>query len=376
MSSTPLIAPVALPFNPVWRSYSGGQVLRNFRGQPGTADDHFPEDWLASIVCARNGGNSQGANEGLSHLGQTPPGQTVADALRASPSFWLGRREADRVGTGVLWKLLDSSVRLQFQAHPDAAYARKHLNSNAGKTECWYIVGTRGEACVYLGFQRPPSRAAWARMIREQNVDAMLTCFDRIPVQPGDCFVIPAGTPHAIGAGVFMMELMEPADWVVRCETVTAGVTLTPDQCFMGLDLERCLDVFDYRAYSLDQVGDHFKQSPRVVNAAGQFREEEVIRQPHHGFFRLHRLRGRGSANWEGGELLLLVALQGKGSLRSGGNAAQEVVGGQTWLLPGAADGWDWESAEGDWELLVARLPVRSPRARQGAIESATQAAL
>ena len=76
-----------------------------------------------------------------------------------------------------------------------------------------------------------------------------MTCWpasNRFPVQPGDCYVVPAGTPHAIGAGIFMMELQEPTDWVVRCETVNAGLALPPEACFMGLDLEACLDVFDY----------------------------------------------------------------------------------------------------------------------------------
>jgi len=352
-------APAALPFNPVWRSYAGGSVLRRFRGRPGTPDDHFPEDWLASTVRARNGQNAQGPDEGLSRVETVAGSRLVAEVLREQPAFWFGERQAERTEPGVLWKLLDSSVRLQFQAHPDAAYARQHLNSNAGKTECWYIIGTREDACVYLGFQRPPSRQEWARMIREQDVEAMLACFDRIPVRAGDCFVIPAGTPHAIGAGVFMMELMEPTDWVVRCETVTAGVALTPDQCFMGLDLERCLDVFDYRAYSLPEVHSRFQQAPRTVSKTESSIEEELISDRYEEFFRLHRLRGRGPTRWPGGELLLAVVLSGQGRLRCPPDTGKEVAAGQTWLLPGAANVWEWEAVgEKDWNLLIAKLPV------------------
>ena len=60
---------VPLPFNPVWRSYAGGRALRQFRGQLDSADDHFPEDWLASTVRARNSNHSQGPDEGLSYIG-------------------------------------------------------------------------------------------------------------------------------------------------------------------------------------------------------------------------------------------------------------------------------------------------------------------
>jgi mannose-6-phosphate isomerase len=341
-------------------------VLRKFRGSEGTEDDHFPEDWLASTVRARNGENSQGRDEGLSHIKDPSGTRMLADLLRQHPEFWFGAQAADRSGTGVLWKLLDSAVRLQFQAHPDAAYARRHLNSNAGKTECWYIIGTRENACVYLGFQRPPSREGWARMIREQSTGEMLACFDRIPVQPGDCFVIPAGTPHAIGAGVFMMELMEPTDWVVRCEIENAGVRLTPDQCFMGLDLERCLDVFDYRAYSLPEVHDRFGQRPHPMTRPGGFLDEELISDMHHGFFRLHRFRGRGPARWPGGELLLIIALKGRGRLHCGAKPGREVLAGQTWLLPGAARSWEWEAVQEDWEFLVAKLPRPRLHATEG----------
>lgn len=290
-------------------------------------------------------------------MGEAGDQQPVAEALQQAPEFWFGTQQAHRSGTNVLWKLLDSSVRLQFQAHPSVQFARQHLNSNAGKTECWYILGTRGDACVYLGFQRPPTREAWAEMIREQRVDEMLACFERIPVQPGDCYVIPAGTPHAIGAGVFMVELMEPTDWVVRCETVTAGVKLTPDQCFMGLRLEQCLDIFDYRAHPVAEVRTTFQQAPRILQKTASFTEEELISPAWHEFFRLHRLRGTGEATWSGNELMLLIALKGGGKLSAGGES-RKVQAGEAWLLPGAAPQWQWTATDGPWEMLCARLPL------------------
>jgi len=350
-----LPAAVPLALNRVWRTYAGGSVLRAFRGRGHTPDDHFPEDWLASVVRARNGANTQGPDEGLSRLGNDGAAQeTFAKALQENPAFWLGARQAGRNGMGVLWKLLDSSVRLQIQAHPDAAFARNYLQSDAGKTECWYILATREQACVYLGFQHPPARAAWGRMIREQQ--GMLGCFDRIEVKAGDCYVVPAGTPHAIGAGVFMVELMEPTDWVVRCETVGTGITLSPEACFMGLELERCLDVFDYRAYSVEQVRRAFQQPPRVLRATAGCVEEELITPPWHGYFRLHRLRGGGETNWPGGELQLLIAISGEGEL-SVGEEGRRVGAGQTWLLPGAASEWRWRNLTSSWEVLLAKLP-------------------
>lgn len=359
MSCHPLPALQLAP-NPVWRSYRGGRILRAFRGQSDTKDDHFPEDWLASTVLARNGNNSQSAREGLSPISDAD-NSLLVELLKQRPEFWFGPAHTarrDSSALGVLWKLLDSSVRLQFQAHPDAGFARRHLNSNAGKTECWYILGTRSESHVYLGFQHPPTREAWARMIREQRVDEMLACFEKIPVQSGDCYVVPAGTPHAIGAGVFMMELMEPTDWVVRCETTNDGLTLPPEACFMGLDLETCLDIFDYRAYSVADVRRTFQQSPQELVRTNAYCEVELIGPAYHEYFRLHRLRGHGDARWPGGELMLLIVVKGEAELLCGGQR-QPARAGQTFLLPGCVPEWRWEAPRSNWEVLLAQPPIQ-----------------
>jgi mannose-6-phosphate isomerase len=177
-------------------------------------------------------------------------------------------------------------------------------------------------------------------------------------VEPGDCYVVPAGTPHAIGAGVFMMELMEPTDWAVRCETVNAGVTLPPEACFMGLGLEACLDIFDYRAHPLDAVRENFQQHTRVLRETAGCIETEVIGSAWHRYFRLHRINGNGDGDWVGNELMLAIVTKGQGRLSGGSNACQARAG-QTWLLPGAAPHWRWQNESVEWEILLAKLPRR-----------------
>ncbi len=344
--------------NPVWRSYLGGSVLRRFRCLAGAEDNHFPEDWLASTVRARNGEHASSPHEGLSSIAVNGTVELVPDLIRKDPAGWFGcngARPRCGHGLGVLWKLLDSSVRLQFQAHPSAEFARAHLNSNAGKTECWYILSTRGDGHVFLGFQHPPSRKKWAGIIREQDVEGMMRCFERVPVRAGDCYVVPAGTPHAIGPGIFMVELMEPTDWVVRCETENAGLKLPPDACFMGLTLDACLDVFDYGAHSIEQVRKTLQQHARVLAGDGSFSHEEIIGPAWHQFFRLERLRGSGNADWAGGELMLLIVIQGSGEIAPDANSSC-CTAGQTWLLPGCIEHWDWHCTT-QWELLLLKLP-------------------
>ena len=160
-----------------------------------------------------------------------------------------------------------------------------------------------------------------------------------------------------------MMELMEPTDWVVRCETTNAGLTLSPDACFMGLDLETCLEIFDYRAWSVAEVRRVFQQPRRELVRTSTYHEEELIGAAYHEYFRLHRLRGNGDASWPGGELMLLIVIKGEADLACGGRC-QPVRAGQTLLLPGAGASWNWTQPSGDWEILLAKLPVVRPSSR------------
>jgi mannose-6-phosphate isomerase len=359
MSGQPMTA-LQLDPNPVWRSYRGGRVLRAFRGQPDTGDDHFPEDWLASTVAARNGPYSQGPGEGISRICWNGRKMAVGKLLATEPKKMWGaeyRRKRTNPGLGVLIKLLDASDRLQLQAHPDSQFVRRHLKGNAGKTECWYILSTRGPAQVYLGFQRPPERSEWKRLLQKQDVAGMLACFDPIPVEPGDCLMVPSGVPHAIGAGIFMIELQEPSDWVVRCEARSGDLVLADDQRYMGLGLDACIEVFNYQRYSPAAVRAHFQQRPRLVTRTAACIEEQIINPRFREFFRLRRLRGTGPGRWQGDEIMVMIVTKGAGYLRSG-EAEQFVFQGQTWLLPGCVAEWRWETRTTNWEVLLAQPPI------------------
>jgi mannose-6-phosphate isomerase len=167
----------------------------------------------------------------------------------------------------VLVKLLDSAIRLQFQAHPTAEFARAHLDSHSGKAEAYYILGMRDdveEAYVYLGFQRPPDREQFRRVVETQDLVTMESWFDRISVRPGDVLFIPGGVPHAIGEGIFMVEIMEPSDLVVRFEYEREGYTLPESARFMNRGLEFCLDIFDFRARTENQARCENMFEPRL----------------------------------------------------------------------------------------------------------------
>ena len=155
---------------------------------------------------------------GLSSL---PYGRMLADAIAESPEWFLGAEHVAAYGTdtGLLVKLLDAGQRLPVHCHPDQAYSRAHLGCAHGKTEAWIVLTTSAEdACVYLGFRDDIPAGVLAGWVASQDVPALVGALHRVPVGPGDSVLVPAGTPHAIGPGVFLAELQEPTDLSILLE--------------------------------------------------------------------------------------------------------------------------------------------------------------
>ncbi|MCB0063125.1 MAG: hypothetical protein KDE19_13465, partial [Caldilineaceae bacterium] len=178
--------PFQLLPNRVWRTYQGGAVLDELAGNPNSTDSHFPEDWVGSATRAVNPGREEMLDEGIGRARDAAGHEySMVELYTSEPELALGAAHVAAYGAQpyLLVKLLDSAMRLHIQAHPSVAWARQHLNANSGKTEAWWILHTRtDDAYVYMGFQRPPTPAAWKAMIDDQDIPAIEGCFDPIPV--------------------------------------------------------------------------------------------------------------------------------------------------------------------------------------------------
>jgi len=199
-----------LKSNRVWRTYPGGKKLDQMEGAERPEDAHFPEDWIGSTTRAINKGREHLTEEGLSKVTIAGETMTLKSLFESEPDALLGKQHFEKYGanTQFLLKFLDSAIRLHIQCHPTIPFAKKYLNSNSGKTEAYVILRIREEIedpYIFLGFQNPPAKADFNRMIEEQDEKALLACFEKIPIKPGDVFMVPGGMPHAIGEGVFMI---------------------------------------------------------------------------------------------------------------------------------------------------------------------------
>lgn len=277
-----------LPPNRVWRTYPGGRTLDALAGAAAPADTHRSEDWIASTTRAVNPPEARlsafspqlSAASGISQvrIGQDAATHDFAALLASDPQYFLGAAHAKKFGASphLLVKFLDSGTRLHFQVHPTREFAREFLNSPSGKTEAYHVLAVRDRApdgedtgYIYVGFQRPPSREALRRMIVAQDIAGLEACFDKIRVRPGDTFIIPGGTPHALGAGVFMIEIQEPSDLVVRFEFARAGYVLPESARFMERGLDFCLDVFNLAPLTFTDLESRVRCRPRRLRELG-----------------------------------------------------------------------------------------------------------
>lgn len=210
---------------------------------------------------------------GLSRLAD---GRLLREAVAENPRGWLGAAHVERFGltTGLLVKLLDSAERLPVHAHPDRVFAQAQLGSQFGKTEAWIVLDTRGDSGdVWVGQREPVDRRTYAGWVERQEVGSLLGSLNHRTVRAGDVVYVPAGVPHAIGAGVLIAELQEPTDLSVLCEW--EGFPIRPEDSHLGLGWETAIAALNLDAHEpvlqLPPEARAFFWADEVAEAAGRF---------------------------------------------------------------------------------------------------------
>ena len=138
-------------------------------------------------------------------------GESFADYLKSHP---------DAVGSlgkafpffPTLIKLIDARKALSIQVHPDDSFALSR-EGQYGKTEMWIVLEREEGAFLYFGFQKDYTEEEIRRAIEEENFPFLLC---KVMVEPGDVFFIPAGTVHAIGAGILLAEVQQNSNLTYR----------------------------------------------------------------------------------------------------------------------------------------------------------------
>ena len=302
-------APVVLEPNQPAHFYRGGAGIARFRDIP-QPSENSPEDWLASTtsIFSRPG-------VGLTRL---PNGETLRDAIAADPDGYLGPGHVARYGTdpALLTKMLDTGRRLVVHFHPDRDFAARHLGSRHGKTEAWIILETRAEGGdpsaghVYLGFSRDADPGVVRRWVDDQDTAAILDSLNKVAVAPGDTILVPAGVPHAIGAGITLVELQEPTDFSILLEW--AGFTIDGSrEGHLGLGFDLALTALDYSGWDAGRLSALRSLRPGAAERPGVTRLLPVAADP---FFRAERVDVSAPVTFSPGYAVVIV-VSGHGAI-------------------------------------------------------------
>jgi mannose-6-phosphate isomerase len=314
------VQPVVLEPNMPDTFYRGAGRIGRLRGCAEDTEDR-PEDWIASTT-SRFGQRTAG-------MTRLADGSLLADAIAADPVAWLGEKHVARHGAdpALLVKLLDAGQRLPVHVHPDRAFAAGHLASPYGKTEAWIVLEAEPGAVVYLGFRHDVDPEQLAGWVRHQDAGPLLAATNRIPVTAGDSILCPAGTPHAIGKGILVVELQEPTDWSIILEW--RDFPLNPGDVTAGLPLDEALGCVSRRALSAGRVDELHGRS--LDGATGS-----LLPTAADLFFVAERVDSRVSGDLPAGYGLLIVT-GGTGTLATEAGPPVPVRRGSTVLVPHAA---------------------------------------
>jgi mannose-6-phosphate isomerase len=316
------LIPIHLPPNQLHRFYKGGRRIAALRSS-GSEDSYAPEEWIAS-TASTFGERGVGVSVLLD-------GTRLTDAISADPEAYFGSSHIEALGAdvAVLIKLLDAGERLPVHFHPDDEFARAHLSSEYGKTEAWIILEADPGAAVHVGFEDDIPAAQVAEWVRKQDAGAMMAAMRRLDVKPGTTVFVPAGTPHAIGAGILLAELQQPTDFSVLLEWEGFAID-GPNAGHLGLGFDLALQALDRSAWSDGDLTGATSSRP----SGGREGVEVLFPERADEFFRAERITPAPTELEQAFSVLLVV----DGSARlSGEDWDTKLERGDAVLVPWAA---------------------------------------
>lgn len=321
---------IVLPSNrPANRFYRGGRQITDFRGEP-LAPSHEPEDWIASTTSVFGE-----PGVGVSVL---PNGIPMPVAISQDPEAWLGAEHVAAFGadTKLLVKLLDAGQRLPVHAHPDGQFAATHLGHAHGKAEAWYILkgGT-----VYLGLRNDVLAVELRGLLERQDTVGLLALLNPVDVSPGDVVYVPPGQLHAIGEGVFLLEVQEPEDLSILIEWRDFELDGKRDG-HLGLGFDLALRAVSRQGLSSEGLNELIVRSSKSGSVLPAAADE---------YFRIERIFVDGSEVIEPG-FAVIVGVEGDVTA-----ASTPVQAGSTAVAPHSLGPI---TVTGHGELLVCRPPL------------------
>ncbi|MDR2747030.1 MAG: class I mannose-6-phosphate isomerase [Treponema sp.] len=340
---------------------AGGREIDKLRGvYPPRDDPAGSEAWIGSVTRVGNPPPGE-PHRGCSEV-TLPDGRRMYlfEAINLAPEEVLGPRHLARHGKdtlGMLIKYLDAQKQYILQAHPTRPWAKKMWDSDFGKEESWYVIGTRDDtaepAYILLGFKEGVTREKFEELYRRDDLPALEKLCHKIRVRPGETYFVGGGVPHALGEGCFVIEVQEPSDITVvpitpkkRYEAMKAMVGNDPRLKMEDEKLydERMLGAFIYDGCDEAENLRRWRIPPRLIREGDWGAEHYIISPRETSFFSYTRLDLNGPVPGpaplrDTGFPQAAIVLEGEGRLRWDGGGLSIRRGDELFLpclIPGA----------------------------------------
>jgi len=319
-----------LSFEPIFKSLIwGGRRLGTVLNKPIPAEGRVAESWEIAdhrddVSRVRSGRYA---------------GTTLRDLVRDRADELFGASPR-RDQFPLLVKFLDANDVLSVQVHPDDEKGRRLADDN-GKTEAWVVVHAEPGSLIYAGLKPGVSRGDFAAALGTPGVESLLHRFE---AKAGDCVMIPAGTVHAIGAGIVLAEIQQMSDATFR---VHDWGRVGPDGKPRALHPAEALESTDFDAGPVNPL------TPRPEAVPGGTRE----RLARCDYFALERLRLTGAARvGRDDRFTILLGLGGAADVVHGGERTR-LGFGETLLLPAALGPCEVVPVGGEATVLTCVVP-------------------
>ena len=192
-----------LRFAPILkRTIWGGRRLAEKLDKPLGPETDYAESW--EIV-------DHGEDQSVAINGPLA-GQTLKEILANDAKTILGNATSPPQFP-LLLKYLDCNRVLSVQVHPDDNYGARMSPPDLGKTEAWYVVESEPDSLIYAGLKEGVCREDLADAIDQGTTESLLNAFHP---NAGDVVFIPAGTVHALGAGLLVAEIQQSSNTTFR----------------------------------------------------------------------------------------------------------------------------------------------------------------
>jgi mannose-6-phosphate isomerase len=213
------------------RALWGGRRLETVLGKTLPQGDDFAESW--EIV-------DHGADQSCVAHGPLQ-GRTLGAIIRACGADLLGRHHPQD-HFPLLLKFLDVQRNISVQVHPNDEQAARLNPPDQGKTEAWYVLHAEPGSRIYAGLRTGGDRAALELALANGQTESCLHWFEPVA---GDCVLVPAGSVHALGAGLLVAEIQQSSDTTFR---LFDWNRVEPDGRPRSLHIQQALAVLDFHA--------------------------------------------------------------------------------------------------------------------------------